>query len=176
MEQMEIGVCHKLELRNEGGKLYAEGPLVVYGDRAKLGAGRTEVFTPGSMAVAEFVRANRMHNPSLLLATTNSGLEVERRAEGIFASVPLPDTTDGNDTRTMIQDGILDGFSGEFRVHEQRWIQGVHRQIMHATLYGLGIVDKAAYGLSKMQLVNRMAALQSDPMSARSNFMDRWVF
>ena len=54
VEQMEIGVCHKLELRQEGGKLYAEGPLVVYGDRAKLGAGRTEVFMPGSMAVAEF--------------------------------------------------------------------------------------------------------------------------
>ena len=44
METMEIGVCHKLELRTEGTKLYAEGPLVVYGDKAALGAGRTEVF------------------------------------------------------------------------------------------------------------------------------------
>ena len=94
----------------------------------------------------------------------------------MFASVPLPDTTDGNDTRTMIQDGILDGFSGEFRVHEQRWIQGVHRMIQHATLNGLSIVDKAAYGMSKMQLVNRMMVEQSRDGGAGTNYLDRWVF
>ena len=176
MDELEIGRCYKVELRQEGGRLYAEGPVIVYGDKAKLGAGRTEEFTPGAMSVAEFVRANRMHNPQLLLATSNSGLEVERRDEGVFASVPLPDTTDGNDTRTMIQDGILDGFSGEFRVHEQRWIQGVHRMIQHATLYGLSIVDKAAYGMSKMQLVNRMMVEQSRDGGVGTNYLDRWVF
>lgn len=176
MEELELGTWQALEIRQEGGKLYAEGAVIMYGDKAKIGGGYTETFAPGSMAVAEFVRANRMHNPHLLLGNSTSGVEVERRSEGVFVSVPLPDTTDGRDTRVMIQDGILNGFSGEFRTHEQSWQGGTHRTILHATLHGVGIVDKAAYGMSKMQLVNRVATLQSDPMSAVSNYAQRWAF
>ena len=117
-----------------------------YGDIADRGMFR-ETFEARAFGPAEKLDTtlNVMHVESRLVARTGGGGLIFRdTAEGLQASAELPATTEGDDTLTLINRGVLRGFSVEFRAIQDRF-EGSLRRIARAALLGLGIVDRPAY-------------------------------
>ena len=174
---------HPLELRQDGGKLTVAGPVVAYQDTATLPMGFSERIEPGAIRFADFIIANRQHVRDKLLATSDSGLKLEKRADGVYAEFELPDTAEGRDTEYMLRNRMLTGFSGEMRVQDDRWV-GRHRDVRNAMLYGVAVVDKAAYPKSVAALIKRhrdyeagLAILeQGKPSGKWLGWSKGWVF
>ena len=53
----------------------------------------------------------------------------------------LPDTTEGRDVATLVRDGVLRGFSVEFRATRDRIEGGNVRVVERAELRALSVVD-----------------------------------
>lgn len=137
-----------LEFRADGAGV-VQGVAVTYGDIAKL-PGFAERFEAGAFGNVEGldVVATTMHTPDRLLARTGGGgLELADSAERLAATIELPDTAEGRDTKALLQRGILRGLSIEFRAVEQRY-EGGTRIISKADLYAVSVVDRPAYGAS----------------------------
>ena len=91
-----------------------------------------------------------MHDHQKPLARTG-GLDLIDGADKLTASIRLPDTTDGRDTRALLSRGILRGLSVEMRIEWNRF-EGHQRIVEKAELMGLGVVDRPAYKLSTAAL------------------------
>ena len=72
----------------------------------------------------------------------------------------LPATRDGEDTAALVRRGVLRGFSVEFSVIEARFEADL-RIVERATVRGLALVDRPAYGESLAAIAERAALSQS---------------
>ena len=123
------------------------GVVVRYGDKAKFGK-FTEEFRPGSLRYDDVI-VNLQHDRSKPVARTGAGLVIDNDAHDMRASIKLPDTVYGRETRELVDANILRGFSLEFRAVKDSW-QGNHRVISEAVMSGFGIVDRPAYSESQI--------------------------
>lgn len=125
----------------------------------------TERIAPG--AFDETLRAGAdvklfyNHDPSMPLARTRSNtLSLRSDANGLSFSATLPDTTLGNDVRTLIERGDLTGeMSFGFHVVEDEWSKDrSQRMIRRAHLVEVSIVQDAAYPQTSSSLRSVSAA------------------
>ena len=166
------------EIRQTDTGLAVAGPVIRYNERARIGDQFTESFAPGSVLLAARVVANRQHDRARALAAWPSGkLEVRHQPPeggdfgGIYVVIPLPDTSEGRDVRILVQEGVLNGLSGEFVVREQVWANETDRRITSAVLHGVGIVDRAAYAGAVASLLQTRAYHAG--LARRSTFLQR---
>ena len=124
------------ESRQSPGRI--TGTLLTYGKRA---SDRPEVFADGALRWDDGgVILNEQHNrqaPIMRFVPTVDGREVRIDA-------PLPDTSRGRDTATMIRDGTMTGLSVEFAADDEGMRGGV-REVRKAKLLGAAVVDDASY-------------------------------
>lgn len=138
----------------ESGPARIEGALMPYGGKAramKLGTTFTEEFRAGSIKSGlDNAIANIMHDRMKPVARTGAGLVLTDGEKELRASIELPDTVHGREARELVRDGILRGFSIEFRAMDQEW-QGSHRIITEAHVFGLALVDRPAYSGAQIE-------------------------
>ena len=152
-------ISPNIELRADsaGGPGIIHGPLMVYGDVAKV-YGIEEDVLAGAFGdlTGQTILANRMHVRAQALGNTGNGRVVVRdSAEMLYVELTLPDTTLGRDTATEVADGVLTGFSPEMLPgkFEQRAGRVTHTRLF---LRAFGVVDIPAYRLSKAAVELRM--------------------
>ena len=121
-----------------------EGVLIPYARPSKIAGLFTESFEAGSIKYGSVI-ANRQHDRARPLARLGHGLILEDGATELRATITLPDTTEGRDTRALIEAGILRGLSAEFRTVREDWPAPTERVIHEAELHGLAIVDDPAH-------------------------------
>ena len=121
-----------------------EGVVIPYGRATRIGGAFDETFEPGSVRFENPI-ANRQHDRARPLARLGHGLALADGADALRASITLPDTAEGRDTRTLIESGVLTGLSAEFRAVREDWPAPDSRVIREAVLTGLAIVDDPAH-------------------------------
>ena len=133
-----------------------EGIAVRYGDEATL-PGFRERFQAGAFGdvaaldlPATLARGAAGRRPPVDLTFTDE-------ATALRAALDLPATRDGADAAALLRRGVLRGFSLEFRVDAERFEGGV-RIVERASLRGLAVVDRPAYGDSLAAIAERAAA------------------
>ena len=137
-----------------------EGVVIPYNEEAAIGNFR-EMFEPGSVRFADVI-ANRQHIRERPLARTGGGLVLTDSPQSLRASITLPNTVDGNDVRELVRTGVLKGLSAEFRAVRESW-RGTLRVIHEAALFGLGVVDKAAYAGATVGEIRENSAMTEPP-------------
>ena len=132
-----------------------EGVLIRYGERTRIGSfeERFVAGSIGSVSTLDLI-ANLQHNRQAPLARSGSGLTLTDTQTELRAKVSLPNTSHGNDARELIANGVLRGFSLEFRAVEEDW-QGNLRTIKRAQVTGFGIVDRPAYAGSTIEEIRQ---------------------
>ena len=131
------------EVRPEGRVLSGQG--IVYGDVARVGT-RSERFLPGALDVL----LNVQHDRGRVLARTGGGgLVLTDTATALEVRAELPETAEASDTLTLVERGVLRGFSLEFQALRER-MEGPTRVIISARLAGLAVVDRPAYKASSV--------------------------
>lgn len=143
------------ELRISGRTV--SGVVMQYLDVADMGEFR-EQFLPGAFGEPAEIEAglNILHNESRQVAETGAGLVFRDDGERLLMSASMPNTKQGDEALRMIRDGRLSGLSVEFRSKREKFT-GDLRQIIRATLGGLGLVDRPAYSGSEGLEVRRKA-------------------
>ena len=135
----------KLERRavafRQAGPGQIEGTLIPYGAASSIGGVFSETFRAGSLTWPAGVLANVQHDRGRPLARLGHGLELSDGPTELRATLTLPDTTEGRDTRVLIESGVLRGFSAEFRATQDEWTTPTERIIHRAELHGLAVVD-----------------------------------
>lgn len=143
------------------------GVAAVYGQQSRelREGGRVfrETIAPGAFGetVAGDVKLFYNHDPSMPLARTRSGtLKLEDRADGLHYTATLPDTTLGNDVRTLLERGDLSGeMSFGFYVVRDKWNQTkTQRTVLEARLVEISVVVDAAYPQTSSSLRSVSAA------------------
>ena len=138
-----------------------EGIVVRYGEitsRTRLGKEQIQAGAFGDVSNADVV-LNRQHDRGKPLARTGSGgLQLIDSATELRAVVNMPSTQEARDAWTLVESGVLRGFSVEMRVSSESVQSGV-RIITGAKLVGLGLVDTPAYRLSKAKTRSRTMPL-----------------
>ena len=71
-------------------------------------------------------------------------LSFEVTNSGLFMRATLPETREADDTLALVKAKVLRGLSVEFLAQRERVVGGV-RVIERGTVYGLAVVDSAAY-------------------------------
>lgn len=138
-----------LEYRADMGTV--AGTCVRYGDTAQV-VTRAGVFNervlPGAFGSIGDVTLNLMHDRKRVVARTGGGgLTLADSKDRLALRCDLPPTTDGQDAKVMLDRGILRGLSVEMCVKDDRILNASRtREIRSATLLGVGIVDRPAYG------------------------------
>lgn len=138
-----------------------EGVAMPYGETMKI-AGFRERFEAGAFQPLGDVLCNWQHSRGRPLGRTGGrGLELHDGPHELRATLTLPDTSDGRDVAVLARQGVLTGFSVEFRALEETIDPHVLRRradvrvVKRARLVGLAIVDSPAY-------VNAQAALRAN--------------
>ena len=142
------------------------GVVVRYGDKARFGK-FSEEFLPGSLRYDDVI-VNLQHDRSKPVARTGAGLVIDNDAHDMRASIKLPDTVYGRETRELVDANILRGFSLEFRTVKETW-EGNHRIIRDAVMSGFGIVDRPAY--TESQISKRFEERPPDYPPAKGQFL-----
>ena len=118
-----------------------EGIVIPYGVPSLIGGVFSETFRPGSLSLPDGLIANRQHDRSRPLARAGHGLTLDDTATALRASLTLPDTQEGRDTRALVDSGVLRGFSAEFIAVQAEWPDATTRIIHEARLTALAVVD-----------------------------------
>ena len=140
-----------LEVRAEGRTII--GAPMVYGDIALMPFGR-ETFSPGVFGDVSTldVRMNIQHNRQRQIARTDGGgLYLTDSPERLEIRAEIPETRDGNDALTMVNNRMLRGLSVEFDPLAER-TKGDLRIIDRADLGAIGLVDIPAYTQSRVEV------------------------
>ena len=152
------------ELESNGRTL--AGVAITYGEVAQIpGVGR-ETFMPSSLDLnPDGVILNRQHDRRVSLArnSPDGGLILNDSATALRVSAKLPPTRDADDTLELVKRKILQGFSLEFSVQEETRTAAEVREIVKATLHGIGVVDRPAYAGSEVQARRRGGMSASIP-------------
>lgn len=144
---------YDFEVRDSGsGPGRIVGPALVYGDTARLSNGLLEIFEPRSLRPPPDgpIFANVRHDQGRLLAATPA-MTVEFRDDRVQVEFDLPDTDDGREAAKLARAGILRGLSIEFKALREAF-KGETRSIADAYLFGVGMVPRPAYSLSKAEV------------------------
>ena len=154
-----------LEWREVDGGVVVEGIAMPYQSEASIGGRFSERFVPGAFGdlAKSDVLVNMQHNRSRPLARSGGGgLVLQDGEDALRARVSLAPTQDGRDAGELLKLGILRGFSVEFSVPEggERW-DGSVREVVKASLRGIGIVDRPAYTDAVAQVALRAKSLES---------------
>lgn len=134
------------ELEQDGRTLV--GVALRYGDvSTRNETGGRERFEPGAfgdVATADVI-LDLMHQRTRPIARTGGGgLVLTDSPEQLHIAATMPDTRDGDDILTMVEEGILRGFSPMFFPRRERH-DGNTRVISHAYMPRIGLVDQPAY-------------------------------
>lgn len=95
------------------------------------------------------VRGLFNHDPNAILARTPNTLRLSTDSHGLQFELDLPDTTVGNDVRTMVDDGLITGCSFGFVAGQQDWSKHDGRSLRTHTdvkrLIDVSVVTFPAY-------------------------------
>lgn len=112
----------------------------------------------------EDVYALRDHNWGVILGRNGSGtLQLDRRPEGVFATVSLPDNTQGNDLAVSIERGDINGHSFGFVPIDDSWITNDQKTIAFVEemlLMEITITPIPAYTSTYVGLSHRVAQFE----------------
>ena len=127
------------------------GNIVAYGDIATTRMGK-ETFQPGAfgdVANLDSILHFQHERARPLARTGGGGLVLTDSPQRLQIAAEMPGTRDGDDALTLVDKGILRGFSSEFHAKRERWDGGT-RIIEAATLPGVGLVDSPQYRQSQI--------------------------
>ncbi|MYB35884.1 MAG: HK97 family phage prohead protease [Gammaproteobacteria bacterium] len=98
------------------------------------------------------ISANMMHDsPRLLARTGTKRLSITDGNEKLTFRMTLPDTPTGQEVKTLLADGTLDGASVEIAVIDDSYDRETKtRTIREAKLLGFGLVDVPAFKESRI--------------------------
>ena len=140
-----------LEVRDAGAVV--EGVAMPYGATARIMDAFDERVEPGAFRFEDVI-LNRMHLRTEPLARTGGGgLTLSDSAERLTLRAEIPDYR--QDIRDMVARRILRGFSVEMHVTAEDWPAPDKRIIRAATLTGIGLVDRPAYGEATAAIAKR---------------------
>ncbi len=95
------------------------------------------------------VRGLFNHDPNMILARTPNTLRLSTDSHGLQFELDLPDTTLGNDVRTMIDSGLISQCSFGFIADQQDWSERDGRRLRTHTSVGslldVSVVTYPAY-------------------------------
>ena len=142
-----------LEVRAaDGGKI--EGTAMPYGREADIAGVFRESVDAGAFGTISDVILNLMHRRAEPLARTEGGgLELEDGAERLWLRADIPAYRE--DIRDMVKRKILRGYSVEMEVRAEDWPTPDRRIIRAATLWGVALVDRGAYGDATAKIAER---------------------
>jgi HK97 family phage prohead protease len=151
-----------------GGVTFLEGHASVSESRTYIGPrgrGFWETVARGAfkdvLAGSPRVTLNLNHNDSDILATTMSGtLTLTEDSRGLHVRAQLPNTSLGNDVRTLIASGILGEMSFKFSIAEERELPEIdgspHYRIERiGELYDVCVCPVGAYPQTSVELAAR---------------------
>jgi HK97 family phage prohead protease len=163
------------------------GVAAVYGAQSReiTEYGRTfrEQIAPGafSTSLGEDIKLLYNHDPKMPLARTRAKtLSLMDRADGLHYVANLPETTLGNDVKTMIERGDLSGeMSFGFYVTRDQWNAArTERTVHEARLVEISVVVDAAYPQTSSSL-RHVDAAALDAARARLELhlsrIERWT-
>ena len=131
------------ESRQTPGRL--TGTLLTYEQPAR---DRPEIFTRGALSWPEHgIVINEQHNRASPIIRTVPFLE----GDDVRIDVALPDTQRGRDAGIMVRNGTLTGLSAEFYARQEGRRGGL-REIRGGLLVAAGLVDRASYAGSKVEV------------------------
>ena len=141
-----------LEVRAaDGGRI--EGVAMPYGREADIAGVFRESVDAGAFGTIGDVILNDADRGEPLARTAGGGLELEDGAEHLWLRADIPDYR--ADVRDQVKRRILRGFSVEMEVKAEDWPTPDHRVIRAATLWGVGLVDRPAYGEATAAIAKR---------------------
>ena len=155
-----------VEFRAEGNGTLT-GVLIPYGIASDVSGLFKETFRAGSIRYGKSVLVNRQHDRARPLARLDAGLTLSDSPDALRASVVLPDTTEGRDTRALCEAGICRGMSAEFRAVREDWPTPGERVILEAELFGLAIVDEPMHEGALIEEIRAKLAVVTDPIPRR---------
>ena len=146
-----------VELRYEGERVI-QGTLMRYGDTAEFPWGDKERFEPGcfgDIGQVDFVLDKQHERARLIGRTGGGGVTLTDSPQSLELRADLPETTDANDTLTLVRGKVLRGLSVTFRPIEHRLeiSKDGKYTIIHkrAELRGGGVVDRPQYKQSTLR-------------------------
>ena len=141
---------HADEERRGPGRL--RGVLLRFGETTR--DSRRQSFAAGSLEWdPSGVVLNEQHNRQAPITRVQPLVDGDR----VLLDVPLPDTMRGRDAAVMVRNGTLTGLSAEVAVSADRVING-QREITAAELVAVGLVDRAAFAGSTVEVHERQRA------------------
>ena len=132
------------ELRATGRTL--SGVAMRYGEVAQVGHIRERI-QPGAFGRvgSSDVILNMQHDRGRPLARSGGGgLMLEDNKEQLSLRANLPATSAGDECLELVRGGVLRGLSVEMVVSRSALVDGI-REVREASLWGIGVVDRAVY-------------------------------
>lgn len=139
-----------IELRSVDGVQTVAGYVVPWGETIRI-AGTDEVFIRGAFddwfaryppgQTSKRVALNIQHNMTVPVGTMTA---TENRAAGQWAEFRFANTPDARNAAQLVHDGVIGGFSLEFRSHDLETMNGRH-EVRSADMMGVGLVTCPAY-------------------------------
>jgi len=156
-----------VERRADGDKVTLVGYAAVFEEAADIGGYFREIIARGAftetLKTAD-VRAYFDHDRGRVLGRSSTGtLRLREDSKGLAVEIDLPDTTDGNDVRTLVERGDVSGMSFSFDAVRQEWDETTDpptRTIREVILYEVSVVSEPAYEGTTVALRSRDAALK----------------
>ena len=111
------------ELRAESDSREIYGLLVPYNVETNVGGLFREMALPGVFGDVEALQAfmTRQHKRELTLGRTGRNITLIDTDGGLQMRATMPKTPLGEDTLTLVRDGILTGLSVEWLVRREKW-------------------------------------------------------
>ena len=138
-----------------GGEGRLVGVIMRYGELGQGPGGMPERFLPGAFGPdvgTQDVILNSMHlRPFPLARTSGGGLELTDSDSMLSMTADLTRTQPGREALEQVKAQVLRGLSVEFTAREERQAGGT-REIVRARLDDLGLVDRAAYSGSTIEV------------------------
>lgn len=166
-EAEKRSLIQSVERRADGDTMTVAGYAAVFGSTADIGGYFQEVIARGAFAETlktADVMAYFDHDRGRVLGRSASGtLRLSEDSKGLAVEIDLPDTSDGQDVRALIERGDISGMSFGFVVLRQEWDETSDpptRTIHEVELREVSIVSEPAYDGTSIALRSLDAARQ----------------
>jgi HK97 family phage prohead protease len=140
-----------------------------------LGGGRRETIAPGAFAgvVGADVRALLNHDPNEVLGRTKSGtLRLFDEPKGLRFELDLPDSPLGENMRSAVKRGDIDGASFQFEVGDEAW-DGDTRTIQTVkALHDVTLATYPAYPAASIELRTRPPQAKEQTMETETKVVE----
>ena len=119
------------------------GVVMPYGELAPRVGYKLQV-PKGSLAGRmSDVLVNVQHDDKQLLGRTGGNVQLTDTEQKLLLAMTYPDTQAGHDAKTLVDIGVLKGFSAELTILSDTWIGGI-RRVDRAALTGIALVARPA--------------------------------